>query len=149
MKTSPYFLLIVNAFLAIGLTVMSFQYVQPKDCFRFCDVEEGVPCPAGSCRVGEQKAGWPIPVFVDAPSPSSPLGISGVLGVEDLPDGFSMILNVLFYSMLFWLVIFIISLIRNQRFDPTLIWRALPMNVLLAVFLWMFYFSTGYGNYQP
>jgi hypothetical protein len=149
MKTSPYFLPIVNAFLAVGLTVISFQYVQPKDCYRFCDVEEGVPCPAGSCRVGEQKAGWPIPVFVDAPSPSSPLGISGVLGVEDLPHPMPMLLDVLFYSFLVWLAVLIIGLIRDQRLDRKLILLALPVNAALAVFLWGFYFSTGYVNYLP
>src|SRR5262245_46784067 len=95
-----YILVVVNLLLTIVLTVLSFRYVHPKDCYRFCDVEEGASCPAGSCRVGEQKAGWPIPVFVDAPSPSSPLGIMGVLGREDLPDLFTMILDVLFYSFL-------------------------------------------------
>ena len=155
MKTIPlfphgrgrYILVVVNLLLAVGLTVLSFRYVQPKDCYRFCDVEEGVPCPAGSCRVGEQKAGWPIPVFVDAPSASSPLGISGVLGTEDLPLVMPLLLTVLFYSMLVWLAIFIIGLIRNQMLDPKLILLALPMNVLLAVVLWMHYFSTGYVNY--
>ena len=157
MKTTPlfphgrdrYFLVLVNLFLTVVLTVLSFRYVQPKDCYRFCNVEEGVPCPAGSCRVGEQKAGWPIPVFVDAPSPSSPLGISGVLGVEDLPHPMPMLLDVLFYSILVWLVLFLIGLIQGKMLDPKLILLALPMNAALAVFLWVFYFSTGYGNYQP
>src|SRR5688500_7904718 len=144
MKTSPYFLLIVNAFLAIGLTVLSFRYVQPKDCYRFCDVEEGVPCPAGSCRVGEQKAGWPIPVFVDAPSPSSPLLESRILGEDDYPDPAAVLLTVLFYSFLVWLVIFIIGLIQGQMLDPNLIRLSLLMNVLLAVVMWMHYFKTGY-----
>ena len=152
MKTTPlfpygrgrYILVGVNLLLTVVLTVLSFRYVQPKDCYRFCDVAEGVSCPAGSCRVGEQKAGWPIPVFVDAPSPSSPLGISGVLGVEDLPLPMSMLLDVLFYSSLVWLAVFIIGLIRGQMLDPKLILLALPMNAALAVFLWVFYFSTGY-----
>jgi hypothetical protein len=93
-----YVLVVVNLLLTIVLTVLSFRYIQPKDCYRFCDVEEGVPCPAGSCRVGEQKAGWPIPVFVDAPS--SPLVISGVLGVDDYPRPMAMLLTVLLYSFL-------------------------------------------------
>ena len=156
MKTTPFFplgrrgyLLVLNLLLTTGLTVLSFRYVQPKDCYSFCDVQEGVPCTAGSCRVGEQKAGWPIPVFVDAPSPSSPLGISGVLGVEDLPHPMPMLVDVLFYSFLVWLAVFIIGRIQGQMLDPKLILLALPMNAALAVFLWMFYFSTGYGNYQP
>jgi hypothetical protein len=144
-----YILVVVNLFLALVLTVLSFRYVQPKDCYSFCDVEEGVSCPAGSCRVGEQKAGWPIPVFVDAPSPSSPLGISGVLGVEDLPRPMPMLLDVLFYSSLVWLAVFIIRLSQRQMLDPKLILLALPMNAALAVFLWWFYFSTGYVNYLP
>ena len=144
-----YFLVVVNLLLASLLTVLSLRYVQPKDCDRFCNVEQGAPCPAGSCRVGEQKAGWPIPVFVDAPSPSSPLGISGVLGVEDLPHPLPLLLDVLFYSFLVWLAVFIIGLIQGQMLDPKLILLALPMNAALAVFLWGFYFSTGYGNYQP
>ena len=142
-----YILVVVNLLLTFGLTLLSFRYVQPKDCYGFCDLEEGVPCPAGSCRVGEQKAGWPIPVFVDAPSPSSPLLISGVLGVDDYPHPMSMLLDVLFYSFLVWLAVFIIGLIQGQMLDPKLILLALPLNAALAVFLWVFYFSTGYVNY--
>ena len=157
MKTTPlfphgkgrYLLVVVNLLLTIVLTVLSFRYVRPKDCYRFCDVEEGVACPAGSCRVGEQKAGWPIPVFVDAPSPSSPLLISGVLGIDDYPHPMPMLLDVLFYSFLVWLAAFIIALIQGQMLDSKLILLALPMDAALAVFLWMFYFSTGYVNYLP
>jgi len=157
MKTTPlfsqgkgrYILVVVNLLLTIGLTVLSFRYVHPKDCYRFCDVEQGVPCPTGSCRVGEQKAGWPIPVFIDAPSPSSPLLISGVLGVDDYPHPLSMLLDVLFYSVLVWLAVFIIGRIRGQMLDPKLILLAMPMNAALAVFLWVWYFSTGYVNYLP
>ena len=156
MKTAPFsppvrrgYLLVLNLLLTIGLTVLSFRYVQPKDCYRFCDVEEGVPCPAGSCRIGEQKAGWPIPVFVDAPSPSSPLLESGVLGVDDYPRPMAMLLTVLFYSFLVWLAVFIIGIIQGQMLDPKLILLALPMNVLLTIVMWMHYFSTGYVNYLP
>ena len=154
MKTTPFsppvrrgYLLVWNLLLTIGLTVLSFRYVQPKDCYRFCDVEEGVSCPDGSCRVGEQKAGWPIPVFVDAPSPSSPLLESGILGVDDYPDPAAILLTVLFYSMLVWLVIYIIGLLQGLRVDPKLIKLSLLMNVFLAVVMWMHYFSTGYVKY--
>lgn len=157
MKTTPlfshgrgrYILTAMNLVLTIGLTVLSFRYVQPKDCYRFCDVKEGVPCPAGSCRAREQKAGWPIPVFVDAPSRSSPLLISGILGVDDYPRLMPMLLDVLFYSFLAWLAVFIIGRIRGQMLDPKLILLALPLNAALAVFLWAWYFSTGYVNYLP
>ena len=150
MKTTPFpppvrrgYLPVLNLLLTIGLTVLSFRYVQPKDCYHFCDMEEGVPCPAGSCRVGEQKAGWPIPVFVDAPSPSSPI-LTGVLGVDDYPHPVAMLLTVPFYSFLVWLVIFIIGLIRNHMLDPKLILLSLLINVLLAVVMWLHYFKTGY-----
>ena len=138
MKTTPFsppvrrgFLLVLNLLLTIGLTGLSFRYVQPKDC-------------AGSCRVGEQKAGWPIPVFVDAPSPSSPLLESGILGVDDYPDPAAILLTVLFYSMLVWLVTYIIGLLQGQRVDPKLIRLSLLMNVLIALVMWMHYFKTGY-----
>ncbi len=152
MKTTPlfppdrgrYILVVVNLLLTFGLTLLSFRYVQPKDCYRFCDAQEGVPCPAGSCRVGEQKAGWPIPVFVDAPSPSSPLLESGVLGVDDYPHPVWLLLDVLFYSFLVWLAVFIIVRIQGQMLDPKLILLSLPLNTALAVFLWVHYFSTGY-----
>jgi len=157
MKTAPlfphgrgrYIIVVVNLLLTIVFTVLSFRYIQPKDCYRFCDVEEGVSCPTGSCRVGEQKAGWPIPVFINAPSPSSPLLISGVLGVDDYPRPMPMLLDVLFYSFLVWLAVFIIGIIQGQMLDPKLILLALPMNAALAVFLWVWYFSTGYVNYLP
>jgi hypothetical protein len=142
-----YILLVANLLLTLVLTIFSFRYVQPTDCYRFCDVAEGLPCPAGSCRVGEQKAGWPIPVFVDAPSPSSPLLESGILGVDDYPSPVSMLLDVLFYSALVWLAVFLIGLIRGQRLDPKLTLLSLPMNIALAVFLWVRYFSTGYIRY--
>ena len=157
MKTTPlfphgsgrYILVVVNLVLTIMFTVLSLRYVRPKDCYRYCDVGEGVSCPAGSCRVGEQKAGWPIPIFVDTPSPSSPLLISGILGVDDYPHPMPMLLDVLFYSFLVWLAVFIIGLIQGQMLDPKLILLAFPMNATLAVSLWVFYFSTGYVNYLP
>jgi len=142
-----YILVVVDLLLTIVLMILSFRYVRPKDCYSFCDLEEGVSCPLGSCRVGEQNAGWPIPVFVDAPSPSSPLLPSGILGVDDYPHPVWMLLDVLFYSFLVWLAIFIIGLIQGQMLDPKIILLSLPMNVALAVFLWWFYFSTGYVWY--
>jgi hypothetical protein len=134
------YLLLLNLLLTIGFTVLSFRYVQPKDCYSFCGGEQ-LPCPTGSCRFGEQKAGWPFTVFVDNPGGGSPTGGWGLLGPEDPPLVMPMLLTVLFYSMLVWLVIFTIGLIRNQMLDPKLILLALPMNVLLAAVLW------GYGWY--
>jgi hypothetical protein len=129
---------IVNV-LAFGLTVLSFLYVQPKDCYRHCWVEEGMTCPTGGCLWGEQKAGWPIPAFVDDPGGGSPTGGWGLLGPEDLPLAMPMILDVLFYSILVWLAVFIVGFSQGQMLDPKLILRALPITALLGVFLWMSY----------
>lgn len=139
MKTSPYFLLIVNAFLAIGLTVISFQYVQPKNCYYFCDVSYGLPCTKGSCAFGDQKAGWPIPAFVDAPGGGSPTGGWGLLGPEDLPLGIPMIQDVLFYSILIWIVLYVIQFFSHQVLSLKLILLSLPLNAFLGASLWVFY----------
>jgi hypothetical protein len=141
MKTSPYFLLIVNTFLAIGLTVISFQYVQPKDCYDFCAWS---PCPTGHCRYGEQKAGWPIPVFVDDPGGGSPTTGWGVLGPEDPPLGMPMVKNVLFYSLLVWIVLLLIQFFRYQTLPLRLFLMSMPLNAFLAVLLWNFYFIVGF-----
>jgi hypothetical protein len=139
MKTSPYFLLIVNAILAIGLTVISFQYVQPKNCYYFCDPSYILPCPKGSCYFGDQKAGWPIPVFVDYPGGGSPTDGWGVLGNEDLPHPISMIADVLFYSILVWIVLYVIQFFRHQAFSLKLFLASLPLNAFLGACLWVFY----------
>ena len=139
-----YILVVVNLLLATGFTVLSFRYVQPKDCYRFCAEEEGMPCPTGGCSFGEQKAGWPLPVFVDAAGGGSPTDGWGLLGPEDLPLGMPMILDVLLYSILLWLAVFIIGLSQRQILDLKLILLALPITALLAVFLWVFYFLFGF-----
>lgn len=138
MKTSPYFLLIVNAFLAIGLTVLSFQYVQPKNCYYFCDPSYILPCPKGSCYFGDQKAGWPIPVFVDAPGGGSPTGGWGLLGPEDPPSP-TVIVDVLFYSILVWIALYVMQAFRHQAFSLKLLLKSLVLNTLLELFLWIFY----------
>lgn len=144
MKTSPYFLLIVNAILAIGFTVISFQYVQPKNCYYFCDPSYVIPCPKGSCYFGDQKAGWPIPVFVDYPGGGSPTGGWGLLGSEDPPIPIPMIADVLFYSMLVWIVLYAIQFFRPQAFSLKLFLASLPLNAVLGVCLWVFYLSFGF-----
>lgn len=139
MKTSPYFPLIVNAFLAIGLTVVSFQYVQPKNCYNFCDPSYVIPCLKGSCYFGDQKAGWPIPVIVDAPGGGSPTDGWGVLGNEDLPHPIWMIADVLFYSILVWIVLYVIQFFRRQAFSRKLFLVSLALNAFLGASLWFFY----------
>jgi hypothetical protein len=144
MKTSPAVLLVVNAILAIGLTITSFQYVQPRNCYRLCDASEGKPCPSGACAFGEQKAGWPIPAFVDNPGGGSPTGGWGVLGPEDPPLGIPMILDVLFYSIEIWMVIYVIQFLSHQVIFPKLFFVSLPLNALMAVALWFFYYISAY-----
>ena len=139
-----YILVLVNAMLAIGLTVVSFQYVQPKNCYRLCGTEAGKPCPTGSCNFGEQKAGWPIPVFVDAPGGGSPTGGWGLLGPEDLPLPIPIILDVLFYSLLFWLALYLIKLIQRQEPSYRLVFATLLLNFFLATSLWVFYLLSAY-----
>jgi len=139
MKTSPYFLLVVNAFLAIGLTVLSFQYVQPKNCYNFCDPSYTIPCPKGSCYFGDQKAGWPIPAFIDSPGGGSPTGGWGLLGPED-PPGPTMIADVLFYSILVWIALYLIQAFRHKAFSRKLLLGSLTLNTVLGLFLWIFYF---------
>lgn len=139
MKTSPYFLLIVNAILAIGLTVISFQYVLPKNCYYFCDPSYVIPCPKGSCYFGDQKAGWPFPAFVDAPGGGSPTGGWGMLGPEDLPLFIPMIADVLFYSILVWIVLYVVQFFRHQALPLKLFLASLPLNAVLGASLWIFY----------
>jgi hypothetical protein len=138
---------IVNALLTIGLTVLSFRYVQPKDCYRFCGPLDGTPCPLGACPWGEQKAGWPFPAFVDAPGGGSPTGGWGMIGPEDIPIPGPLFLDVLFYSLLLWLGLYIIQRVRRQTFPLKFIVGMLPLNLVLAASVWIFYMVFGY--YAP
>ena len=134
---------IMNALLAIGFTVASLRYVRPEDCNRTCGAPEGTPCPSGACRIGEQRAGWPLPVFVDSPGGGSPTNGWGILGPEDPPIPQTFVLDVLFYSLLLWLLLFIIQVLRGQALPLRLIAIALPLTALLAAFLWFIYFAFG------
>ena len=147
MRRFPNFLLIVNAILAIGLTVLSLQYIQPKNCYNFCDPSYVIPCPKGSCYFGDQKAGWPLPVFIDSPGGGSPTGGWGFLGPEDPPSPFTMLGDVLFYSILAWIVIYIIQFFRGQVVPPKLFPKSLLLNALFAVGLWLVYFIFGFTMY--
>ena len=139
------FIGILNALLAIGLTILSFRYIQPANCYRFCGPLDGTPCPPGACRFGEQKAGWPFPVFVDAPGGGSPTGGWGMLGPEDLPLPGALILDVLFYSALLWLAFYIMQRVRSQGFPLKFMVAMLPLNIFFAAALWIFYMFFGYS----
>jgi hypothetical protein len=155
MKNLPFFSLnrsgcivgVLNALLTIVLTVLSFKHVQPVDCYRFCGPLDGTPCPPGACPWGEQKAGWPFPVFVDAPGGGSPVGGWGMLGPEDIPIPGPLILDVLFYSTLLWLAFYLIQRVRRQALPLKFIAAMLPLNLVLAASLWFFYAIFGY--YAP
>ena len=90
--------------LAIGLTLASLEYVRPAVCNSFCDLPKGVPCPSGSCRSGEQGAGFPVPIIIDSGAGSSPTSGWGKLGPEDPANPVGPALDFLFYSALLWLI---------------------------------------------
>jgi hypothetical protein len=89
--------------------------------------------------LGEQKAGWPLPVFIDMPGGGSPTTGWGILGPEDLPDLMLVILDGLFYSILLWIVFYILQRVRRQALPAKLIAGTLPLVVVLAAALWLFY----------
>jgi hypothetical protein len=102
--------------LSIGLTIASIKYIQPANCLGLCDLPTQVDCPSGSCRLGEQRAGFPLPMIIDSGAGSSPTTGWGRLGPEDLPNPFTPLLNVLFYGILLWLIWKLIRwLFRRER----------------------------------
>lgn len=110
--SNPYILFGVITLLAIGLTVASLRYVRPLNCQRFCDLPEQMPCPSGSCRAGEQRAGFPLPLIIDSGAGSSPTSGWGKLGPEDLPNPVTPVLDVAFYSVLLlilWKIVRVLS----------------------------------------
>ena len=88
--------------IAICLAFGSLRYVQPANCEQLCVNE---PCAAGTCKSGEQKAGFPLPILRDAEGGSPPSGW-GKIGLEDLAylNIRAFLLNILFYSVLLLLV---------------------------------------------
>lgn len=77
--------------LATCITILSFAFVQPRDCR-----------PPGTCLIGEQRAGFPIPVLQDNNAGSSPTSGWGVLGPEDMPYPGAFVLDVIFWSAVLW-----------------------------------------------
>lgn len=125
--------------LAIGLTVASLRYVRPADCQRFCDKPEPTPCPSGSCRSGEQRAGFPLPVVIDSGAGSSPTSGWGKLGPEDLPNPVTPVLDVLFYSVLLWLLWKVLRVLWGKD-KPRALLAMLPLLVLVLAILMLGYF---------
>ncbi|MEJ2303269.1 MAG: hypothetical protein P8Y14_17210 [Anaerolineales bacterium] len=128
----PYALIFL---LAIGLTILSLRYVRPVDCQGFCDLPRGVPCPSGSCRSGEQRAGFPIPVVIDSGAGSSPIDGWGKLGPEDGLNPLTTVLDVLFYGTLLWLVWKMVLVLGGKEKPPAILTISLPLLLLLSCLL--------------
>ena len=142
-------IVVMNALLSVVLTILSFRYVEPKNCYRPCGQSlEGQPCPTGGCPVGAQKAGWPLPAIVDAPGGGSPTSGWGLIGPEDPPLFVPLFLDVLFYSLTLWLVIFIIQLIWKRTLPVKNLMLSLLLSIFLTVALWMSSWSFGSPIYR-
>ena len=139
-----YILGIVSALLAIGLAVVSLTYIRPRDCSRLCAPPDPLVC--GTCEIGEKKAGWPPPFFVDQMGGGSPTSVWGRLGPEDLPNVATFILDALFYIVLLWPILYIIQIVRGKK-PLVLMVLLLPLTALLAVFLWFIYIFFGPYRY--
>lgn len=118
--------------LAIGLTVASLAFVRPVNCQRLCGDLDPTPCPSGACRFGEQRAGLPMPVLVDAPGGGSPTNGWGILGPEDLPNPLTFVFDVLFYGVFLWLVRHITRVVRGKEPSVNILAAALSAAVVLT-----------------
>lgn len=135
---------VISALLAVVLTILSFRYVEPKNCYRPCGESlEGRPCPTGGCPVGAQKAGWPLPAIVDSPGGGSPTSGWGLIGPEDPPLFVPLLLDILFYSLTLWLVTGIFQLSRKRTLPVKSLVLSVPLSILLTGSLWMFFWSSG------
>ncbi len=128
--------------LATGLTLLSRSFVRPVNCHSLCGEPAGAVCPTGACRMYEQRAGLPLPFLVDAPGGGSPTSGWGILGEEDLPNPLFFLLDVGFYSLLLWLIRYIVRLMRGKA-SLELLAILLPSGVLLAFLI------AGFLFYRP
>ncbi len=128
--------------LAAGLALASQAFVRPLDCRSLCDSPENALCPTGACRAYEQRAGLPIPYLIDDPGGSSPTGGWGILGPEDLPNLLTFLMDMFFYSLLLWLVGYVIQVLRHKA-----LLDRLP--ILLPLGLILVFLAAGYLLYRP
>jgi hypothetical protein len=133
---------IVIIVLATGLTLLSHSFVRPVNCHSLCGEPAGAVCPTGACRMYEQRAGLPLPFLVDAPGGGSPTSGWGILGEEDLPNPLFFLLDVGFYSLLLWLIRYIVRRMRGKA-AMELLAILLPSGVLLAILI------AGFLLYRP
>lgn len=61
-----------------------------------------------------------------------------MLGPEDPPSP-TVIVDVLFYSILVWIALYVMQAFRHQAFSLKLLLKSLVLNTLLELFLWIFY----------
>jgi hypothetical protein len=139
MKSSKsYIFFSVLILAAIGLTIGSLRYVRPLTCLQFCDLPEQLTCPSGSCRAGEQRAGFPLPIVIDNGAGSSPTGGWGKLGPEDLPNPVTPVLDVVFYGVFLWLIWKIVRVLLGKEKSSSLLTTA-PYLFLELAFLMLGY----------
>jgi hypothetical protein len=124
--------------LAIGFSIASLRYVRPLNCVTFCDLPEQLTCPSGSCRPGEQRAGFPLPIILDSGTGSSPTSGWGKLGPEDLPNPVTPILDVIFYGVLLWIIWKIFRALLGRE-KPSSLWPIAPFLFLELAFLLLGY----------
>ncbi len=82
------------------------------------------------CRIGEQRAGWPLPVLIDSPGGGSPTNGWGKLGPEDPPIISTFLLDTLFYSILLWVAFSIVRAVRRQALPMKLMAVSLPLTAV-------------------
>ncbi len=101
--------------LGVALTFASLCYVKPDNCYQLCINE---PCALGSCKTGEQKAGFPFPFVSDQKRNlgSSPTTGWGRVGAEDYiyPNLLAFLFNILFYSAVVWSLITLGKRLRTR-----------------------------------
>ncbi len=128
--------------LAVGLALVSQNFVRPADCRALCDAPENAPCPTGACRAYEQRAGLPLPYLIDDPGGGSPTSGWGILGPEDLPNPLTFLMDVFFYGLVLGLVGYVFQVRRGKiTLEGLAIWVALGLILALI--------AGGYLLYRP
>lgn len=87
----------------ISLTTLSLSYKYPSSCAESCISR---PCYPDQCSLGQEEAGFPLPMVRDAER-GSPTSGMGKVGLEDFAYSRiePFIFNIGFYSLISWLLI--------------------------------------------
>lgn len=128
--------------LAFGLTLASLMYLRPAECRTICDEPLQASCPEGSCRFGEQKAGFPLSMVQDQTG-SSPTGGWGRVDPSDslLPRPF--LLNMAFYAGLLGFA-YLLARAAARRAGPRSLLLSIPLLAASLVIL-----AAGIQEQQP